>query len=32
MAVGVEIDVEVLKSAIKKTYVSLSEEPAKDVP
>jgi arsenite methyltransferase len=30
MAVEVEIDVEVLKSAIKKTYASVSEEPEKD--
>src|SRR5437763_3263836 len=30
MAVEVEIDVEVLKSEIKKTYASVSEEPEKD--
>jgi arsenite methyltransferase len=30
MAVDVEIDVEVLKSEIKKTYASVSEEPEKD--
>jgi SAM-dependent methyltransferase len=30
MAVDVEIDVEVLKSEIKKTYSSVSEEPEKD--
>src|SRR6059058_2100765 len=30
MAVEVEIDVEVLKSEIKKTYSSVSEEPEKD--
>ena len=30
MAVEVEIDVELLKSEIKKTYASLSEEPEKD--
>jgi arsenite methyltransferase len=30
MAVDIEIDVEVLKSEIKKTYASLSEEPGKD--
>ncbi len=30
MAVDVEIDVEVLKSEIKKTYGSVSEEPEKD--
>jgi arsenite methyltransferase len=30
MAVEVEIDVEVLKSEIKKTYSSVSQEPAKD--
>jgi arsenite methyltransferase len=30
MAIEVEIDVEVLKSEIKKTYASVSEEPEKD--
>jgi arsenite methyltransferase len=30
MAVEVEIDVQVLKSEIKKTYASVSEEPEKD--
>jgi len=30
MAVDVEIDVELLKSEIKKTYASVSEEPEKD--
>jgi SAM-dependent methyltransferase len=30
MAVEVEIDVEVLKSEIKKTYASVSQEPGKD--
>src|SRR5439155_18823062 len=30
MAVEVEIDVEILKSEIKKTYASVSEEPGKD--
>src|SRR5213083_811961 len=30
MAVEVELDVEVLKSEIKKTYASVSEEPEKD--
>src|SRR5437016_13564734 len=30
MAVEVEIDVQVLKSEIKKTYASVSQEPAKD--
>jgi arsenite methyltransferase len=30
MAVDVEIDVEVLKDEIKKTYASISEEPSKD--
>src|SRR5213076_2570893 len=30
MAVEVEIDVEVLKSEIKKTYASVSEEPERD--
>src|SRR6188472_1331830 len=30
MAVEVEIDVEVLKSEIKKTYASVSQEPEKD--
>src|SRR5439155_4790264 len=30
MAVEVEIDVELLKSEIKKTYASVSEEPEKD--
>ena len=30
MAVEVEIDVEVLKSEIKKTYASVSTEPEKD--
>jgi arsenite methyltransferase len=30
MAVDVEIDVEVLKNEIKKTYASVSEEPEKD--
>jgi arsenite methyltransferase len=30
MATEVEIDVELLKSEIKKTYASVSEEPAKD--
>lgn len=30
MAVDVEIDVEVLKSEIKKTYASVSEEPERD--
>jgi SAM-dependent methyltransferase len=30
MAVDVEIDVEVLKSEIKKTYASVSEEPQRD--
>ena len=30
MAVDVEIDVEVLKSEIKKTYASVSTEPEKD--
>jgi arsenite methyltransferase len=30
MAVDVELDVEVLKSEIKKTYASVSEEPEKD--
>jgi arsenite methyltransferase len=30
MAVDVEIDVEVLKSEIKKTYASVSQEPEKD--
>src|ERR671937_2828832 len=30
MAVEVEIDVEVLKSEIKKTYASVSDEPEKD--
>jgi arsenite methyltransferase len=30
MAVDVEIDVEVLKNEIKKTYASVSEEPSKD--
>src|SRR6266542_1204246 len=30
MAAEVEIDVEVLKSEIKKTYASVSEEPEKD--
>jgi arsenite methyltransferase len=30
MAVDVEIDVELLKSEIKKTYASVSEEPGKD--
>jgi arsenite methyltransferase len=30
MAVDVEIDVEVLKSEIKKTYASVSEEPDRD--
>ncbi len=30
MAVGVEIDVELLKSEIKKTYSSVSQEPEKD--
>jgi arsenite methyltransferase len=30
MAVEVEIDVEVLKSEIKKTYASVSEEPGRD--
>jgi len=30
MAVDVEIDVQVLKSEIKKTYASVSEEPEKD--
>jgi SAM-dependent methyltransferase len=30
MAVEVEVDVEVLKSEIKKTYASVSEEPEKD--
>jgi arsenite methyltransferase len=30
MAVEVEIDIEVLKSEIKKTYASVSEEPEKD--
>jgi arsenite methyltransferase len=30
MAVEVEIDVDVLKSEIKKTYASVSEEPEKD--
>jgi arsenite methyltransferase len=31
MAVDVELDVELLKSEIKKTYASVSEEPEKDV-
>ncbi|HEX4930033.1 MAG TPA: hypothetical protein VFV62_04920 [Gaiellaceae bacterium] len=30
MAVDVEIDVEVLKSEIKKTYASVSEDPTRD--
>ena len=30
MAVEVEIDVQVLKSEIKKTYASVSQEPEKD--
>ena len=30
MAIEVEVDVEVLKSEIKKTYASVSEEPEKD--
>jgi hypothetical protein len=30
MAVEVEIDVDLLKSEIKKTYASVSEEPEKD--
>ena len=30
MAVEVEIDVQVLKSEIKKTYASVSQEPQKD--
>src|SRR5205814_2591827 len=30
MAVEVEIDVQVLKSEIKKTYASVSQEPGKD--
>src|SRR5919204_5712215 len=30
MAIDVEIDVEVLKSEIKKTYASVSDEPEKD--
>ena len=30
MATGVEIDVELLKSEIKKTYASVSQEPGKD--
>src|SRR6266702_6084109 len=30
MAVDVELDVELLKSEIKKTYASVSEEPEKD--
>jgi arsenite methyltransferase len=30
MAIDIEIDVEVLKTEIKKTYASLSEEPGKD--
>src|SRR6266850_5256017 len=30
MAVEVEIDVQLLKSEIKKTYASVSEEPARD--
>src|SRR2546429_1314393 len=30
MAIDIEIDVEVLKSEIKKTYASVSDEPDKD--
>jgi arsenite methyltransferase len=30
MAVEVEIDVQLLKSEIKKTYASVSEEPSRD--
>ncbi len=30
MAVDVEIDVQLLKSEIKKTYASVSQEPEKD--
>lgn len=30
MAVEVEIDLDLLKSEIKKTYASVSDEPAKD--